>query len=181
MADPDHIPELDGFDRFTVRLYRSGLVLASLGVALVAGLAGFGHDTQPAWPVVLGGTALSVANMHLYDKRVRWVIGAATHVGAFLLVTGFVADVLLLRQAGLGFVYVSLSAFALKEQFCFRIPGLRLVPLFLATSLIPLVFGVPAATALLSGLAMFPLTVLSLAKWRMPLHFDVGNKAHYQI
>ena len=67
------------------------------------------------------------------------------------------------------------------EQFCFRIPGLRLVPLFLATSLIPLLAGKVAfagALLLLSGVIY---SALAFAKWRMPLHFDVGDKSKYQI
>ena len=36
---------------------------------------------------------------------------------------------------------MSLSAFALKEQFCFKVPMLRLVPAALALSLIPMLGG----------------------------------------
>jgi len=35
-----------------------------------------------------------------------------------------------------------------------------------------------ALVALVSGAL---LTLLALAKWRMPLHFDIGDKGRYQI
>ena len=181
MANPEHTPQLDGFDRFTVRLYRSGLALASAGVAVLAGLCGTEAALSPAVAAIFLGTLLSVLNMHLYDKRVRWVIAAAGLLGAVLGYVGAIFGVTLVEQAGLGFIFVALSGFALKEQFCFRIPGLRLVPLFLAVGLIPLVLGWGLGAALCFGLAALPLSVLSVAKWRMPLHFDVGDKSRYQI
>ena len=118
--------------------------------------------------------------MHLYAKQIRWFIGVSGWFGAILLVASR-GETLLLHTAGLGFLFVALSGYALKEQFCFRIPGLRLVPLFLAGSLLPLLFGKPLFAGiplLLSGLIYSALVV---AKWRMPLHFDVGDKSKYQI
>ena len=189
MADPDHIPTLDGFDEMTVRLYRSGLTIAALslvgaGTALLArGLTGAAEPSfweSAAWLGCLLGTASAIANMHLYAKQIRWFIGISGWIGAIFLVASK-GDSLWLHSAGLGFLFVSLSGYALKEQFCFRIPGLRLVPLFLAASLIPLLAGKVAfagALLLLSGLIY---TALAFAKWRMPLHFDVGDKSKYQI
>lgn len=181
MANPEHVPDLDGFDRLTVRLYRSGLCIAAVGVALLAGLSALQLPTGPAQMVVLAGVLLSVADMHLYDKRVRWVIGTSGQLGAVGLAVGATFGVELLQLAGLGFVFVALSGFALKERFCFKIPGLRAVPLGLAAGLVPLVFHWPWGAAGLYAVASLPLLVLCVAKWRMPLHFDVGNKAAYQI
>lgn len=181
MANPEHVPDLDGFDRLTVRLYRTGLAAASVGVASLAGLLALGRPPGPALVLILAGALLAVLDMHLYDKRVRWVIAGAGQLGAVLMVLGGVAGLEIVVWAGLGFVYVALSGFALKEQFCFRIPGLRLVPLFLAAGLVPLVAGWNPGAAALFGLASLPLAALAVAKWRMPLHFDVGDKSRYQV
>ena len=140
MANPEHIPILDGFDENTVRLYRSGLCVASLGVAILAACLATQASIGVAQILILLGVLLSVANMHLYDKRVRWLLGLAGQVGAVGLFAGSILGVELLQFAGLGFVFVTLSGFALKEQFCFKIPGLRLVPAGLALGLVPLVF-----------------------------------------
>lgn len=181
MANPEHIPELDGFDRLTVTLYRSGLSLASVGVGLVAVFAALGQRTTFGQVVVLAGVLLAIADMHLYDKRVRWVIAGSGHLGAALLFAGAALQVSLVQLAGLGFVFVALSGFALKERFCFRIPGLRAVPLGLAAGLVPLVGDWPLPVAVIYGLTALPLCVLCVAKWRMPLHFDIGDKSRYQI
>jgi uncharacterized integral membrane protein len=181
MANPEHVPELDGFDRFTVRLYRSGLCVAAGGTALLGGLSAFALSTSTAVAVILTGVLLAVADMHLYDKRVRWVIGAAGQLGAVGVAVGALAGVEIVQLAGLGFLFVALSGFALKERFCFKIPGLRAVPLGLALGLVPLVFDWPLLAAVVYGLTSLPMLVLCVAKWRMPLHFDVGNKSAYQI
>lgn len=189
MADPQHTPTLDGFDRMTVRLYRAGIGASSvalLGFAAQQVAIGLQLELAPWLPqaAVLLTTALAVANLHLYDKRVRWVIGAAAWSGAFLSLAGAGLQGTAghwVGHAGLGFLFVSLSALALKERFCFKIPGLRAVPLLLAASLIPLLGGWPIPAAILLGGAGLIYGALALAKLRMPLHFDVGNKDAYQI
>ena len=185
MADPHHVPVLDSFDQFTVRLYRTGLSLAAGGLAWATVALIAGRSPVWAWMCVVLGTALAVLNVHLYDKRVRWVIQTAAWTGALLqlVAAGPVPEVVAhwAFHAGLGFFFVSLSGFALKEQFCFRLPALRLVPLLLATSLLPLVAGVPQAAGVLVGLAALIYVALAVAKVRMPLHFDVGDKSKYQI
>lgn len=186
MADPQHVPDLDAHDILTVRLYRSGLAIAALGLtALTVGLA---IDSPalvgPSELLTLAGTALAVANMHLYAKQIRWVIGAAAWVGAVLWALGPALPAPLpwwVHHAALGFLFVALSAFALKEQFCFKLGLLRATPLFLATSLIPMVAGSSRVAAVLLAPAALLFLSMAWAKTRMPLHFDVGDKSKYQI
>ena len=186
MADPHHEEPLDGLDRLTVRLYRTGLSASALGLCSLAAALVSGRTDVAAvaeWTVV-AGVAVSVSCMHLYDKRIRWVIGSSAWVGALLLVAaGTRPDVWAwwVHHAGLGFVFVSLSAFALKEQFCFRIPLLRGVPAFLALSLVPMLAGAALPAAVLLGLAGLVTGRLAWAKSRMPLHFDIGDKSAYQV
>jgi uncharacterized integral membrane protein len=190
MADPDHTPTLDGFDELTVRLYRSGLTIAAFSLVLIGLLQlgrGLGLSEPPpiwetrTWLLCLIGTAGAICNMHLYDKRIRWFVGVCGWIGAVFLVSSGGPESKWLFHAGLGFIFVSLSAYALKEQFCFRIPGLRLVPLLLATSLLPMLGGQPVFSGLLLLISGLIYSALVIAKWRMPLHFDVGDKSHYQI
>lgn len=184
MADPQHEEPLDAFDRTTVVVYRSGLTLAALALGVTALQDALGHPTKPALWGVSAGVVASVACMHLYDKRIRWVIGASAWVGAVLLVVAGTPQATWswwAHHAGLGFVFVSLSAFALKEQFCFRIPLLRAVPAFLALSLPPLLAQADLPAGVLLGVAGLVTGRLAVEKWRMPLHFDIGKKAAYQI
>ena len=189
MADPHHVATLDGFDRMTVKLYRGGIVVSALalvGFAIHQALAANGVAV-PGWlprAGVLVGTALAVADLHLYDKRIRWLVGAVAWIGATGLLVGTAHGGALghwVGHAGLGFLFVALSALALKERLCFRIWGLRGVPVLLAASLIPLLGGWPAPAAVLLGIAGLIYGALAVAKLKMPLHFDIGNKDAYQI
>lgn len=187
MADPHHVAELDGLDLLTVRLYRTGVAIAALALIGLGALelVGVGGGARQAATWALGvGTAVAVADLHLYDKRIRWFEGVLGWTGLGLswlgaLVPG--APGAVIAAAGLGFVFAAMSGIALKEQFCFRIPFLRVVPLILAPSLIPVLLQndlVAGAMHLLGG-ALFAL--LAGAKWTQPLHFDIGDKRHYQI
>ena len=189
MADPHHIPTLDAHDVRTVVLYRLGLSLAATSVVLGACAQLFlPVSDQTMYGLALGvsaGILCCVVNLHLYNKTIRWVITSAASAGVWVLAVAFVVEAPewhhILIHGGLGLCFVSLSALALKEQFCFRIPGLRAVPIFLATSVLLGVMHWPIA----HGVALLPagllLFVLCVAKWRMPLGHDIGNKAHYEV
>lgn len=182
MADPHHQEVLDGFDRATVTLYRSGIGVAAVGLGVHAASLATGAALPGRW-LVLAGVAAIAADLHLYDKRIRWVFGAAAWTGVVLGALpapgGWLGE--LLGDAGLGFLYVTLSGVALKEQFCFRLPLMQAVPVLLASSLVPLVLGAALPAAALSAGAALLLGTLALAKWRMPLHFDIGDRSRYQI
>ncbi len=182
MADPQHEEVLDGHDRRSVTLYRIGHAVTAVGLLANAAAWGFKPAAVAGGEILIAtGVALACANMHLYDKRVRWFIGCAAWLGLVIMVGGARADLPVLRLAGLGFVFVALSGLALKERLCFRIPGLTFVPLFLATSLVPMVTENGLAAAVLQTLAGAVLCVLAVAKVMQPLHFDIGDKSRYQI
>ena len=187
MADPQHVATLDGLDVLTVRLYRTGVSVAALALIALGAVELWGLDggARQAATWALGvGTAVAVADLHLYDKRIRWFEGVLGWAGLGLswlgaLVPGVAGHTI--ATAGLGFVFAAMSGIALKEQFCFRIPFLRLVPLILAPSLIPVLLHndtIAGAMHVVGG-ALFAL--LAGAKAAQPLHFDIGDKRHYQI
>lgn len=184
MADPHHVEILDGLDRLTVRLYRSGLSIAALGIAGVAGTVLYAPDRLGlARALVVIGVGLAALDIHLYDRRVRWLFGAMAWTAAFVTVVAPLVPIggEIVADAGLGFAYATLSAIALKERLCFRIPGLVHVPWLLALSLVPLVAGMPLACAAITAVGCVAVTVLAVAKWTQPLHFDIGDKSAYQI
>lgn len=189
MANPEHVPQLDSLDRLTVRLYRAGLAVSAaglLGTSLSYGwLDSWGGETL-GWSRWLcsSGAALSLANVHLYDKRFRWFIPSFGWLGLVVQLAAGSLDAdgaHAVRLFGLGLVFVALSALALKERFCFRLPGLGLVPLLLALSLIPMLqrASVPAGGLTLAAGLIY--VALALGKARQPLHFDIGRKDMYQI
>jgi uncharacterized integral membrane protein len=165
-----------------VRLYRTGLGVASLAVAGAAAAAALGGDVRlPATGVGLA-TAMAVANLHLYDKRIRWfVLQLAVGGPCVIALSAWLPRSDLFGWAGVGLSFAALSALALKEGFCFRVPGVRLVPVALAASLLPLVNGAPLYAAPLLGLAALVLLALTVAKLRMPLGHDIGDRSRYQV
>lgn len=194
MANPEHVPLLDGFDRLTVVLYRLGIAFAAVGLVAVSAvhigrallLAPPSWALPLTWGATLAAVALSAANLHLYDKRIRWVLAGSTPLGLVLFALGEALPatwwlIWPLQVAGMGFVFVTLSGIALKERFCFRIPGLRLVPVFLAGGLIPVLIDWPIGIAVAYAPAALVVGWLAVAKWTQPLHFDVGDKSRYAV
>lgn len=192
MADPAHTPDLDGFDRLTVALYRTGLAVSGLLLLVLTGIygaraAGLVPPPDLLLPLLAGLAAtvtVSTVCVHLYDKRMRWFIGASAPGGlALLAVGGTVAEpgAWILQVGGVGFALVSLSALAVKEWFCFRIPLLPATPAFLGLGVLAVLIDLPWAVALLWGPAAILVLALTVAKVRMPLGHDVGDRTKYQV
>jgi uncharacterized integral membrane protein len=195
MADTDHVSELDEFDVRTVWLYRVGISGAAIGLLLMAaeqlGQAEVMSFLGALDPVLTNGTpvvvlcfgvALIVANLHLYDKKIRWMIQMSAWMGVLLLLgasthTGSATSTV--EMAGVGFIFLCLSSIAMKEQLCFQLPGLRLVPLLLVLSLIPMLTKLAVAAGALLGAVGVLYLSLAIAKLRMPLHYDIGDKNRY--
>ncbi len=197
MADPAHHPELDEFDASTVRLYRAGLAI-SAGAVVLAGVvlltaAGTGNAGDEvvrgwlrlAWIGLVYGTGASVSNLHLYDKRIRGALRGSAWIGVVLMLTGLILTRVDLGwwvlHAGVGFVLVTQSGLALKEQYCFRLPLMQAVPFLLAVG----VFGAAMEAAAIAGTVLLAagvlLVAMVVAKGRMPLHYDIGDKSRYQV
>lgn len=178
MANPEVESELDGIDRLSVCLYRLGLSLTALlllcrGVGLLGGPLSLSPSVWLTMLVVASG--LCGFCLHIYDKRVRFLLQGLAWGGLMLAACGAPAILVL------GAALATLCALAFKEQFCFAIPGIRLLPLLLP--LLWLLEWTPfaRATALVALVSGLLLGLLSLAKWRMPLHFDIGDRGRYQL
>lgn len=169
MANTEHQETLDSLDKISVCLYRFGITLFAMALlvfsVLVSGaISGSPLVYQTSVIALCVAGALSAANVHVYSKHVRVVISWASWIGLVLMVS----DLEFQRTwLGLGFIFVTFSGIALKESFCFKVPGLKMVPAFLAVATFALWFNLPilaAITMLLAGLVM---GFLSFAKWRM--------------
>lgn len=179
MAHPHHVEQLDAYDRWSVRLYRMGLIGAAGGLgATSASLLGDGDPTIATWSL-LAGTAVAVAHLHLYAKRIKQVIALGAWTA--LLLAALPVESRVVDAAVLGFVSVALSGLALKEQFCFRIPFLRLQPAVLGAAVLAVLVGEPFAAGVALAVACLLQGLLAIAKVRMPLHYDIGDKSAYQV
>lgn len=183
MADTDHKETLDILDKLSVGLYRTGISLFALSLIGFSVLA-FGwfsglDDHYHSVLVMIGASAaLSAANIHIYSKLVRLTISWSSWVGLLIMLSDYDLNRVWLS---LGFIFVTFSGIALKESYCFKVTGLKLVPILLTVSTFALfidLLTIAAITMLLVGMIM---GYLSIAKWRMPLHFDIGIKANYEV
>lgn len=180
MAHPKHIEILDGFDRGSILAYRTGLVLSSVSLGLAAMQLSVHHDARRPLALLTFAVILSVGNMHLYDKRVRWVIA---WLGWGSLLAYAVAEVAPkpLGTLGLGLSLSALSALVLKEWFCFRIPLVRWTPAVLVVGVLANHGSYDGVAAIAFGLGALGVAAVAVAKLRMPLTHDMGDRRYYQI
>ncbi|WP_241212206.1 DUF2301 domain-containing membrane protein [Vibrio scophthalmi] len=167
----------------SVCLYRMGISCFSLSLlALSTILSGLFTHLSEYYSITLLviciSAALTAANLHVYSKHVRAVICWSAWIGILLMLSDASQSRVWLS---LGFLFITFSGIALKESFCFKVLGLKLVPVLLALSTFSLWLEQPWGGSVLLALAGLVMGNLSIAKWRMPLHFDIGNKANYEI
>ena len=183
MANPEHEEVLDYLDKLSVCLYRIGISLFALSLlvfaVMLSGMVTKPLDYQQFILLLMGVSgALSASNIHVYNKLIRTIISWSAWIGLVLMIS----DVEQTRSwLSVGFIFVTFSGIALKESFCFKVVGLKLVPALLALTTFSLYFEVLFLASMLMTISSFIIGYLSFAKWRMPLHFDIGNKASYEI
>lgn len=185
MANPEHQETLNHFDIFSVILYRIGITLIALSFASL-GYSYFSTVHQIVVPelslhtnqIVLAISAtLCAANIHVYSKAIRVIISWSTWIGLVCLVI----DANQYMWLSFGFFAITASGIALKESFCFQVFGLKAIPVLLILVVLALHqswLSVAGFCLLFSALIYLR---LAIAKWRMPLHFDIGIKANYEI
>ncbi|MGR5092756.1 DUF2301 domain-containing membrane protein [Vibrio maritimus] len=183
MANPEHKEQLDAIDKISVCLYRAGISLFSIAMLVMAalsyeGIAILSHASPldlPSYWLTLTASALCAANIHVYDKFIRSVIAWSSWIALLLAV---VSAPLWLT---LGFCFVTFSGIALKESFCFKVPGLKLVPVCLVIAVLCIALNKLVVLCVLFTAVGLVMGYLSVKKWQMPLHFDIGIKANYQV
>lgn len=174
MANPEHQEELDTLDKMSVLGYRLGISVLSVSYVLLAITSLQGNTFSESNLLLAASAALIGANLHIYDKKIRAVIVWSAWIGLAVVASGYP----LLAQA---FFCITFSGVALKESFCFKVPGLKLIPLFIGLTLIGQYFALDWLSGFAALCAGLTLGFLSIKKWQMPLHFDIGIKAKYQV
>ncbi|PJG85990.1 DUF2301 domain-containing membrane protein [Conservatibacter flavescens] len=167
MADPHIQSPMDIWDYLTVIIYRTGFVIATLSVALL-----------PYYPRAELGILLAASccasSLHIYLKQFRLLLQMATWTALILFVFGF-------PNLALDGAFVTLGGLCFKEYYCFRIPGLNAQSVFFALLWLCLQAHFMIGVQILSLIIAALLLLLSIQKWRMPLHFDIGDKRKYEV
>ncbi|AZI14650.1 DUF2301 domain-containing membrane protein [Avibacterium paragallinarum] len=168
MADPHIQSPMDWCDYLTVIIYRCGFVLAAIMTALLP------YYPAIAYLGLLTAALCCASSLHIYLKNFRFVLQFATWVALLCHLYG-------MPQLALGGALVTLGGLAFKEYFCFRIIGLNFQPIFLALLWFADRFNYVLFFNGLSVISALLFALLAIQKWRMPLHFDIGDKRKYQI
>ena len=186
MADPHLTPILDGHDRLTVALYRSAFVVGAGATITLAWALWTRDELTIAFAAywVSAAAALGSANLHLYVKRLRWLVPALAWLGFLALLA---APLLKARpaewatSAGLGLHLVALGALVFKESFCFRIPGASTAPVLLGAGGVALAFEFKLVAAALLGLGGALTLAVAVGKVLQPLSHDIGDRSRYEV
>tara|TARA_R110001583_G_scaffold28426_1_gene100861 strand:+ start:234 stop:761 length:528 start_codon:yes stop_codon:yes gene_type:complete len=175
MADPHIRSKMDKLDYLTVFIYRLGFTFCFPIIALL--------PWQAELPFEMGGlieklvfvcAIMCASSLHIYMKSFRFLLQMATWVGLICVLLGY-------PEIGLGGAFITLGGLCYKEYFCFKVPGLPFQPLILATLWFSLQFEIEFSTIVLSSVASLLFLVVSIAKWKMPFHFDIGDKTKYEV
>lgn len=168
MADPHIQSPLDFWDYLTVILYRLGFTLAPAMFFVLP------FQFQFALNGLLLVGVLLASSLHIYLKPIRLTLQFAVWSALLLSLAG-------LPWLALGAVFITIGGLGYKEYFCFLIIGLNGLPFFVAGLWFTLWFGWRIPSIVLSFICAGLLLILSYRKWKMPLHFDIGDKTKYQI
>ena len=168
MADPHIKSPMDFWDYLTVIIYRSGFVLAMLAVLLLP------YQSDFALKFFLLAGAILGSSLHLYLKQFRLIFQFAVWIGLLCFIFG-------VPILALGAMLLVVGGLSYKEYFCFRVFGLNFQPIFVAVLWFAFVFEQLVLVQIFSVIISILLLILSIQKWRMPLHFDIGDKTKYQV
>lgn len=199
MGDYNVYQPLTKEDKVSVVVYRTGIVLSSLVMALMAVYMTFGSYGNDASLNMKFGAAvialyvsvgLSVFFIHLYvgsfHRALKKLYFIAVLSFIVLLVIGGgdaltglakkpFGPLLLLPLSGcLGFITA-------KEAFCFRLIEGYLIALIMPVYLLLLSSGAMSLKGASSGLLLIAvmLVIFTLRKVFMPMHCDIGDKSAY--
>ncbi|EXI62408.1 membrane protein [Mannheimia granulomatis] len=168
MADPHIKSPMDFGDYLTVIVYRSGFVLATVMLLLLP------YQFELAQLGFLVAGAMLASSLHLYAKSFRLVFQFSAWIGLLCYVFNF-------PLLALGAMLLVIGGLSYKEYFCFRVFGLNFQPVFVAILWLAVALEWSLLVQIFSAVSGLLLAVLSIQKWRMPLHFDIGDKTKYQI
>lgn len=167
MADPHIQSPLDFFDYLTVIIYRSGFVVATVMLFLLP------YYTETSLLGLLVAGVMLASSLHLYAKSFRLLFQFTAWIGLLCYIFHF-------PILALGAMLLIIGGLSYKEYFCFRVFGLNFQPLFVAALWIAIVLDWQLFVQILSLICGILLLILSIQKWRMPFHFDIGDKTKYQ-
>jgi len=206
MGDTASFQPLTREDRITVILYRAGIVLSTVFVAMASliALAGTRSSELPDVPLIRSGLAadililllylsvgLSVFFIHLYvgkfHRLLKNIYYAAVVCLVLLFVIGKGSPASAISREPLGALLLiplscCLGFITAKEAFCFRLLEGYLLGMLMPAYLFLYGMRLIDTRQAAYGLAFISLLLVffMLRKAFMPLYYDIGDKSAYQ-
>jgi uncharacterized integral membrane protein len=206
MGEKAYFQPLTKEDKITVILYRTGIFLSALVMAIYAYIAFESSRLGPeAYPSVVSGLTLNILLLILYFSVGLSVFFIHLYIGKFYRILKKVYYVAVVCLAALFLIghgnpivpifrtppissllliplSLCLGFVAAKEAFCFR-----LIEGYLLAFIMPAYLFIYAVGALTPNSAMFGLLLVAamlvffmIRKIFMPIAFDIGDKSAYQ-
>lgn len=168
MADPHIQSPMDFWDYLTVVLYRTGFSVAAFSLAI------FPYWQSVAHVLLLVSGVLLASSLHLYVKSIRLLF-------QFAMWIGLLCQIFDLGSLAIGAVFLVVGGLCYKEHFCFRVWGLNFQPILLALLWVAIYVELRPLVVILCSVCGLWIFFLTFMKWKMPMHFDIGDKRQYQI
>ncbi|BAY34962.1 hypothetical protein NIES2107_68720 (plasmid) [Nostoc carneum NIES-2107] len=181
-------------DRTGVIIYRAGLMVAALSLAIASALVVFNNQPAtlaaitPLYACFTLALGVSLITIHIYMLalhrmlQVFWAIGSIAAVGLALYTSEPLAVTVYnhpLTLFGIGFTFVALTGIYFKEAFCFNRLETKVltftVPLLLLGHLVG-ILPIPAEQVLL-GIWAILFLVFAFRKTVQAIPADIGDKS----
>lgn len=182
-------------DRREVMIYRGGLIISAISLALAINLVLFANLTPPIISLIIGlyalfslGLGVSLMTIHIYFRplhlllKLFWMIGT---IASFILILRHPENSVLwvyqhpLSLLGIGFTFAALTGIYFKEAFCFNQLEMKvltpLVPLLLLGHLVGILPLGAEQVLLFIWSILF--VIVSLRKFWQPIPEDIGDKS----
>jgi uncharacterized integral membrane protein len=182
-------------DRWSVKIYRSGLVLAAISF-LCSSLLVFMQPTNlkvitPLFFLFALGLGISLATIHIYLKplhqtlQVFWLIGTITGLIFCLKFPEPLAEFVYhtpLSLLGVGFIFAALTGIYFKEAFCFNRLETKILTLLVPSLLLGHLLGLlpPDVEKVLLGLWSVLFSIFALGKTFQAIPPDIGDKSVFE-
>jgi len=182
MAEVNSKHPLDHIDKVMVITYRIGMVFTGIALfSLAVQQYYYPLWLRPVLILVALGALLQASALHIYSKRIRYLLVNATWIGCWLMSVSFMFTSMWVAYLGLGAFVVTFSGLAYKESFCFSQDLLKMTPILLVASWLLVIFSINGWAAIILACSSLLYLYMAWKKMSMPLRFDLGDRNKYEV
>ncbi len=102
------------------------------------------------WFVLWGGFSvlLLAANLHIYDKNIRYILVTSAWLGVWLVSLSFISSGQVITHLSLGALLICCAGVSYKESFCFSLMIVKINPLLFCAFYYGVFFSKPVIAAI---------------------------------